>query len=715
MSSIKANPNISRPCEIKHDRSAITSSWSKPVYLAAFLSAFIFHGFIAVNRLHSQGSPVDTDRDLPLLNFMAAIDSVEAIAFDCSIATKPASPLDNWPDHPKASGWKLGTECSTLFELKSQRSRQEQRVRQTEEKGGKVKEYNVVYAFNGTDMFLRNDTAKEGLIDWGKDRESMPPIYGPLRGWGFLIMRTSDYVKGISIWDLFDRCEIHSLGSNKYVFKRINRAGDGKPGSYDLEVTLDPEHGYVPSRLELKGEWQGAAYTKTIVESSDFFQAGGVWLPEVVTVSERRKQNGKTQVTPSWRIYTDPASVEINPPVDNTSFSLDLGPDIEYTDFKTGERYNLKPESKNRKVIVENPVGTSWLTMGAIAAMLIGAVLLMKRKFKASSIAIVLASASTLGCREQTVPAVPNSELAILTCEEPLIRRDIEAGRIVDDTVTFTLTNATSERCEIGKLLSSCGCTAARPSKTSIDPGETIDVVANVRLPNFVDQKLIRLKVPIVKPIATSYELAMAYHPIADWIAQPTSIQANGRSGRKISCETTVQLRRGINDLHLTCPDNKFDLQLSQTRPDAGALSIAFDAPPDAGEYKFEVPIISNYKPKKFHISVLCDVQPYLSWSKKVVAIPAGTGSKRSVSISYPVSGSLLSVSLRSGSKIAVDGGERKVVDGIATQTFSLRKNLAHGDRPFDFTQEDIQILEAIAKDPEGVIHKATLRIICQS
>ncbi len=597
-------------------------------YLLVFASAFSFHVGFA-----SAGEFVDPDAELPLLRMRSNFERLETLEFQCT-QLLPAADDKRGERFPGFPGWEVVVKSKTVFDIRSQRSRQNltgYMIDPNAKKGRTA--YHVTHTYDEETARFINQDSEVGQITHGDERANSPPIAGPLRGWGSLLMRTDEYVRGISTWDLFDRCQIERLEENVYRFHKINGVDKARPGSYDADFYLSPEHNYLPVRIDKRPIGDHADQVVKRIVSSDFFQVDGLWFPELVEMSEYDRNSPGDHLKATSKIVTDPDSVVVNPQVAADSYTLQMPENIEYIDFRVGKQFNPKPKRDHPVAVVNpNPSGAAWWLLLPVLA-IVAAVgwIAWKRRFWPLSAILLFSmfcgcdSVASLpsGTKPQASTIAPETRDALVSLEPAIIERSFESGRIVEDQFEFRVTNVSDHPIEFGSLLASCGCTSGKVEKSRLGQGQSTIVRGEVALPNFVEAKVIRLTLPITSPHAGSVEMLLAYRPIADWKIEPLSIKVSGVTGSQQKTQFSVHSGK-LGELHFHSDFPGSTVEFLPIGDHQGVLSVSIDMPDEPGFHPIDIPIMCNLAPRTMELTVIREVSSALEWKPSVIALKSG-------------------------------------------------------------------------------------------
>lgn len=593
-------------------------------YVLVFVTAWVFHVAFA-----SAGEFVDPDGELPLLRMRSNFERLETLEFQCSQLI-PAAADGRGERFPGFPGWEVVTKSTTVFEIRSQRSRQDLINYLNDPNKKKRMVYHVTNTYDEDTARFINQNSEVGQISHGDERANSPPIAGPLRGWGLLLMRTDEYVRGISTWDLFDRCQIERLEDNVYRFHKINGVDKARPGSYDVDFYLSPEHNYLPVRIDRRPIGDHADQVVNRIASSDFFQVDGLWFPKVVEISDYDRNSPRDHLKATYKIITDPDSVVVNPQVAADTYTLPMPENVEYVDFRVGKQFNAKPKRAHPVAVVNpNPSDAAWWLLLPVLAIVaaVGRIAWKRRFWPLSAILIF---SMLCGCDSvASVPSgterlglltTPDARDSLVSLEPAIIERSFESGRMVEDQFEFHVTNVSEHPIEFGNLLASCGCTSGKVEKSRLEPGQLTIVRGEVALPNFFEGKVIRLTLPIKSPHVGSVEMLLAYRPIADWKIEPLSNKVSGVTGSRQTTEFSVYSGK-LGELHFHSDFPGSTIEFLPVGDRQGVLSVSVEMPDEPGFHPVDIPITCNLAPLAMELTVLRKVSSALEWKPPVIAI----------------------------------------------------------------------------------------------
>lgn len=123
----------------------------------------------------------------------------------------------------------------------------------------------------------------------------------------------------------------------------------------------------------------------------------------------------------------------------------------------------------------------------------------------------------------------------------------------------FEMTNNTNETLTVLDVRASCGCTSGRASATTVAPGQTVQIEAQMDTRNFVGRKATKLTITLLTASGKNAEvqLAVVTEILADIVLNPGTIDFGSvRKGQTPKLEMTIE--------RVGAPDWKFERMVAQ-------------------------------------------------------------------------------------------------------------------------------------------------------
>jgi len=141
----------------------------------------------------------------------------------------------------------------------------------------------------------------------------------------------------------------------------------------------------------------------------------------------------------------------------------------------------------------------------------------------------------------------------VAVCEEgvTLSKSSADVGRMaVGETksLSFVLSNPTNSVMDIESVTSSCSCTVVHVEKTSLEPGQTTTLVAEIRHDHYVTPDIrSQITVRTKGPDAQETTALLEGHLDAPFIAEPAKIEFDGDGAASTTKSFTLRARDGKN------------------------------------------------------------------------------------------------------------------------------------------------------------------------
>ncbi len=384
----------------------------------------------------------------------------------------------------------------------------------------------------------------------------------------------------VNLWDLITTREVKSIAPGHFRINNVFQWRESFGAFYDLEFVLDDKHGYLPSEIKFLERGAAGERPRITLVVNRFSKLDDLWMPVDFTMLSSREH----------RWVLDTTQLELNTEFAPADFELSFPKGKLYVLAETRELMRDGKMIEQLDELPSSPQIPSRGTAGSIwywvipALLVIGVLWILRNRLARNTpLGLFVLYIAVSGCGPHGEPdwtgklveLSPGSSIAIEQGDRQEIVADLGADTNTT-AATFALVNVGNSPIVLHPNIgTTCGCTLAVLSTTTLSPGQSCQLSATIENPSAPSQRIIGLTVRVLEPSVMEIPLTIVAEFKGDWYVDVPQVKLKGSIGDL--CESTFSVYGTPNllsSVKLEAPPTVRITELPKVRKDCRVFRV---------------------------------------------------------------------------------------------------------------------------------------------